>query len=377
LIPIAKPYLTNAEADEASRVVLSGWVAQGPKVKEFEEKFAEYTGARYAVAISNCTAALHLSMIVSEIGAGDEVICPSMSYIATANSIRYTGATPVFAEVDPVNFNLDPADAESKITSRTKAIMIAHQIGMPADIDAFKEICARHNIKLIEDAACASGSSYKGKKIGSHSELVCFSFHPRKVITTGEGGMITTSNEKLRDRLKLLRQHAMASSSIDRHNTSSALSEDHVELGYNYRMTDIQAAVGIVQLSRLDEIVMERRNIAANFIRNLSDIKWLMMPEEKEGFFTNYQSFAVRVHNDSPVSRDELMLRLGEKGISTRRGVMTAHRETAYKDLYSKLSLPVSESASDNSLMLPIFVPMLKDDIGKIIERVRGIFRET
>lgn len=377
MIPIAKPYLTNAEADEASRVVLSGWVAQGPKVKEFEEKFAEYTGARYAVAISNCTAALHLSMIVSEIGAGDEVICPSMSYIATANSIRYTGATPVFAEVDPVNFNLDPADAESKITSRTKAIMIAHQIGMPADIDAFKEICARHNIKLIEDAACASGSSYKGKKIGSHSELVCFSFHPRKVITTGEGGMITTSNEKLRDRLKLLRQHAMASSSIDRHNTSSALSEDHVELGYNYRMTDIQAAVGIVQLSRLDEIVMERRNIAANFIRNLSDIKWLMMPEEKEGFFTNYQSFAVRVHNDSPVSRDELMLRLGEKGISTRRGVMTAHRETAYKDLYSKLSLPVSESASDNSLMLPIFVPMLKDDNGKIIERVRGIFRET
>lgn len=377
MIPIAKPYLTNAEADEASRVVLSGWVAQGPKVKEFEEKFAEYTGARYAVAISNCTAALHLSMIVSEIGAGDEVICPSMSYIATANSIRYTGATPVFAEVDPVNFNLDPEDAESKITSRTKAIMIAHQIGMPADIDAFKEICARHNIKLIEDAACASGSSYKGKKIGSHSELVCFSFHPRKVITTGEGGMITTSNEKLRDRLKLLRQHAMASSSIDRHNTSSALSEDHVELGYNYRMTDIQAAVGIVQLSRLDEIVMERRNIAANFIRNLSDIKWLMMPEEKEGFFTNYQSFAVRVHNDSPVSRDELMLRLGEKGISTRRGVMTAHRETAYKDLYSKLSLPVSESASDNSLMLPIFVPMLKDDIGKIIERVRGIFRET
>jgi len=377
LIPIAKPYLTNAEADEASRVVLSGWVAQGPKVKEFEEKFAEYTGARYAVAISNCTAALHLSMIVSEIGAGDEVICPSMSYIATANSIRYTGATPVFAEVDPVNFNLDPEDAESKITSRTKAIMIAHQIGMPADIDAFKEICARHNIKLIEDAACASGSSYKGKKIGSHSELVCFSFHPRKVITTGEGGMITTSNEKLRDRLKLLRQHAMASSSIDRHNTSSALSEDHVELGYNYRMTDIQAAVGIVQLSRLDEIVMERRNIAANFIRNLSDIKWLMMPEEKEGFFTNYQSFAVRVHNDSPVSRDELMLRLGEKGISTRRGVMTAHRETAYKDLYSKLSLPVSESASDNSLMLPIFVPMLKDDIGKIIEGVREIFRET
>ena len=316
-------------------------------------------------------------MIVSGIGDGDEVICPSMSYIATANSIRYTGATPVFAEVDPVNFNLDPADAESRITFRTKAILIAHQIGMPADIDAFRKICEKHKIMLIEDAACASGSSYMGKKIGSHSELVCFSFHPRKVITTGEGGMITTSNEKLRDRLKLLRQHAMASSSIDRHNASGKLSEDHVEIGYNYRMTDIQAAVGIVQLSRLDEIVKERRNIAAEFISNLSDIEWLMMPEENEGFFTNYQSFAVRVKKDSPVSRDELMLRLAENGISTRRGVMTAHRETAYKDLFSKLSLPVSENASDNSLMLPIFVPMSKDDIGKIIEEVRNIFREA
>lgn len=377
MIPIAKPYLTTAEADEAARAVMSGWVAQGPKVIEFEEKFAEYTGARYAVAVSNCTAALHLCMIVSGIGDGDEVICPSMSYIATANSIRYTGATPVFAEVDPVNFNLDPADAESRITSRTKAILIAHQIGMPADIDAFRKICEKHKIMLIEDAACASGSSYMGKKIGSHSELVCFSFHPRKVITTGEGGMITTSNEKLRDRLKLLRQHAMASSSIDRHNASGKLSEDHVEIGYNYRMTDIQAAVGIVQLSRLDEIVKERRNIAAEFISNLSDIEWLMMPEENEGFFTNYQSFAVRVKKDSPVSRDELMLWLAENGISTRRGVMTAHRETAYKDLFSKLSLPVSENASDNSMMLPIFVPMSKDDIGKIIEEVRNIFREA
>jgi perosamine synthetase len=377
LIPIAKPYLTTEEADEAARAVMSGWVAQGPKVIEFEKLFAEYTGARYAVAVSNCTAALHLCMIVSGIGPGDEVICPSMSYIATANSIRYTGATPVFAEADPVNFNLDPADTESKITSRTKAVLLAHQIGMPADIDAFREICAKHNIMLIEDAACASGSSYKGKKIGSHSELVCFSFHPRKVITTGEGGMITTSNEKMRDRLKLLRQHAMASSSIDRHNASGALSEDHVELGYNYRMTDIQAAIGIVQLARLDEIVMERRNIAAEFIRNLNGIKWLMMPEEKDGFITNYQSFAVRVHKDSPVSRDQLMFKLGEKGISTRRGVMTAHRETAYKDLFSKLSLPVSENASDNSLMLPIFVPMSKDDIGKIIEEVRNIFKEA
>jgi dTDP-4-amino-4,6-dideoxygalactose transaminase len=374
MIPIAKPYLTQAEADEAAKAVLSGWVAQGPKVKEFEEKFAEYTGASYAVAVANCTAALHLCMIVSGIGHGDEVICPSMSYIATANSIRYTGATPVFAEVDPANFNLDPTDAEKRITHRTKAILLAHQIGMPAEIDAFKEICEKHQIRLIEDAACASGSSYKGKKIGSHSELVCFSFHPRKVITTGEGGMITTSNEELRERLKLLRQHAMASSSIDRHNSSKELPEDHIELGYNYRMTDIQAAVGIVQLERLDSIIEERRRIAGEYISNLSEIKWLIMPEEKEGFITNYQSFAVRVRKDSPVSRDEIMKRLGLNGISTRKGVMTSHRETAYKEICRGLSLPISEEASDNSLMLPIFVPMANEDIRKIIEEVKKIF---
>jgi dTDP-4-amino-4,6-dideoxygalactose transaminase len=374
MIPIAKPYLTQAEADEAAKAVLSGWVAQGPKVKEFEEKFSEYTGASYAVAVANCTAALHLCMIVSGIGHGDEVICPSMSYIATANSIRYTGATPVFAEVDPANFNLDPTDAEKRITHRTKAILLAHQIGMPAEIDAFKEICEKHQIRLIEDAACASGSSYKGKKIGSHSELVCFSFHPRKVITTGEGGMITTSNEELRERLKLLRQHAMASSSIDRHNSSKELPEDHIELGYNYRMTDIQAAVGIVQLERLDSIIEERRRIAGEYISNLSEIKWLIMPEEKEGFITNYQSFAVRVRKDSPVSRDEIMKRLGLNGISTRKGVMTSHRETAYKEICRGLSLPISEEASDNSLMLPIFVPMANEDIRKIIEEVKKIF---
>lgn len=377
MIPIAKPYLTQAEADEAAKAVLSGWVAQGPKVKEFEEKFAEYTGAGYAVAVANCTAALHLSMIVSGIGPGDEVICPSMSYIATANSIRYTGATPVFAEVDPVNFNLDPSDAEKRITHRTKAILLAHQIGMPADIDAFKEICEKHQIRLIEDAACASGSSYKGKKIGSHSELVCFSFHPRKVITTGEGGMITTSNEALRDRLKLLRQHAMASSSIDRHNSIKELPEDHIELGYNYRMTDIQAAVGIVQLQKLNSIIEERRRIAEEYICNLSEIKWLIMPEEKEGFETNYQSFAIRVRKDSPVSRDEIMKRLSLVGISSRKGVMTSHRETAYKEIYRDLSLPISEEASDNSLMLPIYVPMAKDDIWKVIEEVKKIFAHT
>jgi perosamine synthetase len=195
MIPIAKPYLTEEEAQAAYDTILTGWITQGPKVQEFEEKFAAYTGAKYAVAVSNCTTALHLSMIVAGIGPGDEVICPSMSYIATANAIKYVGATPVFAEVQPETYNLDPVDVENRITDKTKAILVVHQIGMPADIDTFKALCDKYGLKLIEDAACAAGSAYKGNKIGSHSELVCFSFHPRKVISTGDGGMITTNRE--------------------------------------------------------------------------------------------------------------------------------------------------------------------------------------
>ena len=190
MIPIAKPYLNQEDAQAAYDVIMSGWITQGPRVQEFEEKFAAYTGAKHAVAVSNCTTGLHLAMIVAGIGSGDEVICPSMSYIATANGIMYVGAKPVFAEVHPETYNLDVADAEQRITSKTKAILLVHQIGMPADIDAFRALCDKHNLVLIEDAACAAGSSYKGKKIGSHSDLVCFSFHPRKVISTDANARI-------------------------------------------------------------------------------------------------------------------------------------------------------------------------------------------
>ena len=206
MIPIAKPYINLEEAQAAYDTILTGWVTQGPKVQEFEEKFALYVGSKYAVALSSCTTALQLSMIVAGIKTGDEVICPSMSFIATANAIMYCGAVPVFAEVNE-HYNLDIIDVEKRITSKTKAILLVHQIGMPADIEAFQILCNKYNLKLIEDAACAIGSMYKGKKIGSHSELVCFSFHPRKIITTGDGGMITTSNIEYYERLKKLRQH--------------------------------------------------------------------------------------------------------------------------------------------------------------------------
>ena len=373
MIPIAKPYMTEDEASAAHDTILTGWITQGPKTAEFEELFACYTGAKYAVAVSNCTTGLHLSMIVAGIGQGDEVIGPSMSYIATSNSIKYVGAVPVFAEIDPRNYNLDIHDTERKITSRTKAILLVHQIGIPADIDAFKELALKHGLKLIEDAACAIGSAYKGAKIGSHSDLVCFSFHPRKVISTGDGGMITTNNPAYYDRLKLLRQHGMSVNDRIRHESKSLIFEDHIELGYNYRMTDIQAAVGIEQLKKLDWIVAERRLIAHQYLEAFKDISSIRMMSEPDGDFFNYQSFSIYLTDECPLSRNEIMARMLDAGIATRRGVMTVHREMAYKAQFSDTSLPVSEDASDQSIIIPLYVPMEQSDIDYIIKTFRFI----
>lgn len=370
MIPIAKPYLTEEEAQAAYDTILTNWITQGPKVAEFEEKFVEYTGAKYAVAVSNCTTALHLSMIVAGVGVGDEVICPSMSYIATANSIKYVGATPVFAEVGE-DYNIDLEDVKKKITSKTKAILIVHQIGMPADIDEFASLCKEKNLILIEDAACAIGSSYKGRKIGSHSDLVCFSFHPRKVITTGDGGMITTSRQDFAERIKLLRQHGMSVNDQVRHNSLQVIIEEYLEVGYNYRMTDIQAAVGIKQLEKLDWIVEERRKIANIYTEGLKGIDCIRLPYENEGKHYNVQSFSIYLKENAPIERDDLMQKLLDIGISTRRGVMTIHREKAYEKEID--FLPVSEKLADRSILLPLYVGMEEIDIEYVIDSLRLI----
>lgn len=371
MIPIAKPFVGEEEAKAAYDTILTGWITQGPRVQEFEKEFAAYTGAPYAVAVSNCTTALHLAMIVAGVKRGDEVICPSMSYIATANCIMYVGAHPVFAEVNPVTYNIDVADVERRITPKTKAVLIVHQIGMPADIDAFRELCNRKGLVLIEDAACAAGSAYKGKKIGSHSDLVCFSFHPRKVISTGDGGMITTTNEEWYNRMRLLRQHGMSVNDRVRHLSKQVILEDHVEVGYNYRMTDIQAAVGIQQLKRLDWIISERRKIADRYQKGLSDIPFIRLPEEPEGYFTNWQSFSIYLKPGCPVERNELMQRMLDADIATRRGIMTSHRETAYRDYSKGMSLPVSEDAADRSIIIPLYVPMTDAEVDTVIAEFR------
>jgi perosamine synthetase len=370
IIPVAKPYLTEEEAKGAYDAVLSHWVTQGPKVEEFENKFAEYTNSKYAVAVSSCTTALHLSLIISEVSEGDEVICPSLSFIATANAITYIGAKPVFAEVNPETYNLDISHTEKLINKKTKAILLVHQIGMPADMDDFKELCKKYNLKLIEDAACAAGSSYKEKKIGSHSDLVCFSFHPRKVITTGDGGMITTNNEEYNQRLRLLRQHGMSVNDRARHSSEKIIFESYEEIGYNYRMTDIQAAIGIRQLEKLDWIVEERRKIARQYNEALKKFDCIRLPLEKEGYISNYQSYSIYLKKNCLIERDELMQRLLDRGISTRRGVMTIHREPAYKKYFNELNLPLSEDLSDRSIIIPLYVPMNQEEIKYVIENI-------
>ncbi len=360
MIPITMPLFGPEEAEAAAQTVRSGWVTQGPNVSEFERAVAEYCGTAHAVAVSNCTAALHLALVVAGVGPGDEVICPSMSFIATANAIRHAGATPVFAEVNPQTYNLDPTAAEAAITPRTKAVLVVHQIGLPAELDRFFELGRQRGLKIIEDAACAIGSQYRGRPIGGHGELACFSFHPRKVITTGEGGMITTNRADYADQLRLLRQHGMSVSDTARHTARRIIIENYVSLGYNYRMTDIQAAIGLEQMKRLDGIVARRRELAARYTKALRHHPWLRPPYIPDEAEPNFQSYAVHLTAEAPLERDELMQALLERGIATRRGIMLSHLEPACADL-PRRSLPLSEQASARSLLLPLY-PQMTDD---------------
>jgi len=372
MIPITKPALGVEEVDRVRKVIESGWLTQGPMVAEFERSVADYVGAAHAVASSSCTTALHMALICLGVGPGDEVIVPSLSFIATANAIRYAGARPVFAEVDPCTFNIDPADAERRITPRTKAIVIVHQIGLPADIDAFVRIGHRHGVKILEDAACALGARYNNRPIGAHTEMACFSFHPRKVICTGDGGMITTNNGRYADQCRRLRQHGMSISDTARHAATTVLIEEYPCLGYNYRLTDLQAAVGIEQMKRLDGLLKRRAELAWRYTGLLADCPRLATPFVPAYAQHNFQSYAVRVTDASPVSRDRLLQALLDAGVAARRGIMAAHRERAYADPYGPQSLPITERVSDTSLLLPLFPQMTDAEQDRVVAALRG-----
>jgi dTDP-4-amino-4,6-dideoxygalactose transaminase len=373
-IPVARPLLDEREAEAARRVILSGWVSQGPEVAAFEREFAEAVGARHACAVSSCTTALHLALAACGVSSGDEVVTVSHSFIATSNAIRYCGATPVFVDIQRETYNIDPSLVEAAIGPRTKAILAVHQLGMPCDLAAIVEIGQRRSIPVVEDAACAVGSEIRWndrwERIGHPRGLVaCFSFHPRKLLSTGDGGMLTTADPDLDRQFRLLRQHGMSVSDTVRHSSSTVIQEEYPVLGYNYRMTDIQAAIGREQLTRLSGIVSRRRALAERYRERLANVAGVSIPTEPEWARTNWQSYAVRVDAGH---RRQIMQRMLDAGISTRRGAMNAHREAAYPagTWRAAGALQESEAAHDAAIVLPLFHQLTETDQDRVVDEL-------
>ena len=371
MIPITKPFIGEEERKACFDAIGSGWVSQGPKVKNFEDLISKYVDTKYGIATSSCTTALHIALLAMGIKKGDEVILPSFTFIATANSVLYAGAKPVFVDIDEKTYNIDPERIEEKINNNTKLILPVHQIGLPADIDKMNKIANKYNLKVLEDAACSLGSNYKGKMIGSIN-TTCFSFHPRKSITTGEGGMIVTNDENVEKIAKILRSHGASTSDLDRHNSKEISFEKYDNLGYNYRMTDIQASIGVEQFKKLDYILKKRRELAHRYNDLLKNLDSVVIPFVPEGYTHTYQSYMLKLNNPN-IKREKLMQKLLEGGVSTRRGIMTIHREPYYIKNFGHVNLPITEKVSDLTIIIPLFVEMTEEQQDYIVKNIKEI----
>jgi dTDP-4-amino-4,6-dideoxygalactose transaminase len=371
MIPIAKPWMDEREINAAARPILSGWVTQGPEVAAFEAEFAAWVGAPHACGVSSGTTALHLALVAVGVRPGDEVVTVSHSFIATANSVRYCGATPLFVDIEPDTYNINPTLMERAITVRTRAILCVHQLGLPCDLREILRIGRNRAIPVVEDAACAVGSEIELgagiQRIGKpHGDVACFSFHPRKLITTGDGGMLTTANPEWDRQFRLLRQHGMSVSDTVRHRASQVVFEAYPVLGYNYRLSDIQAAVGRAQLARLPEVLERHRALARRYLERLPAIPGLGLPREPAWAKSNWQSFCVRLPDGC--DQRAVMQAMLDRGVATRRGVMCAHREPAYADTHRTWALPESEAAQDNCIIIPLYAQLTEAEQDHVIE---------
>ncbi|HIA06956.1 MAG TPA: DegT/DnrJ/EryC1/StrS family aminotransferase [Flavobacteriales bacterium] len=372
---IAQPVLGEEEWEALKEPLYSGWVTQGPKVSEFEKLFAERHQVKQALACTSATTALHLALVALDIGQGDEVLVPSFTWIATANVVLYCGAKPVLVDIDLSTFNIDADDIARKLTDNTKAIIAVHLFGLCADMDAIKAVAP--DVPIIEDAACAAGAGYKGSPAGALGDLGCFSFHPRKSITTGEGGMVTTNNEALSEKVNMLRNHGASISEEQRHHGPKPfILPDFNILGFNYRMTDLQGAVGVVQMGKLDKLIDERHEAAVAYNEALSEIDWIQTPELNDDYRHGWQSYVLLIDEaKAPMGRNEMMEKLQEQGVSTRPGTHAVHMLGLYagKYGYKPDDLPNSKTANNCTMAIPLHNNMSKEDYEYVVDMIKSL----
>ncbi len=374
-IPISLPVTGMDEWEATKEPLMSGWITSGPKVREFEQLFAERHQVKHALAVTSATTALHLALVALGIGPGDEVIVPAFTWVSTANVVLYCGAKVVFADIDPLTFNIDPKDLAKRITSKTKAIIPVHLFGLCADMDEIKRIAG--NIPLVEDGACAAGAAYKGTSAGALGTIGCFSFHPRKSVTTGEGGMLTTNDDQLGELMGMLRNHGASISEEQRHHGPRPyILPDFNLMGFNYRMTDLQGAVGVVQIKKLDQFIDEREKWAAYYTENLKEIEWLRTPSINKDYKHGWQSYVCFVdEKKSPASRNQIMELLQERGISTRPGTHAVHMLNYYKEKYhiQASDFPGAQAANDFSMAIPLHNRMSAEDFAFVVEVLKSL----
>jgi dTDP-4-amino-4,6-dideoxygalactose transaminase len=375
-IAISLPLTGEEEWQAVREPLMSGWLTQGPKVAQFEKMFAERHKVDHALAVTSCTTGLHLALAGLDIQPGDEVIVPAFTWVATANVVLYCGATPVFVDIDINTYNLDIAQVASKVTAKTKAVIAVHLFGLCADIDSLRAVLPAH-VKIVEDAACAAGADWKGRPAGSLGDIGVFSFHPRKSVTTGEGGMVTTNDENLAERMNQMRNHGASLSEEQRHKGPRPyFLPDFNLLGYNYRMTDLQGAVGIVQLEKLDKFIDERAQWAAYYHDNLADVSWLRLPKSTNECRHGWQAFVTYVDpKTSPIPRNDIMQVLQDKGIATRPGTHAVHMLGYYQERFGSqdADFPVAQDANDNTMAIPLHNRMVKEDYDYVIQALKDI----